>query len=63
MLKLSRLIQDLEEYRFRHRITQVKLAELLHVSFATISRWLNGRTRPRKMQEYHIRELLKKGRG
>jgi putative transcriptional regulator len=53
------IIQDLEEYRLRNRITQEKLAELLGVTFATVSRWLNGHAKPNKIHEYHIRSLLK----
>lgn len=57
------LIQRLEEYRLKKRITQERLAEMLGVSFATVNRWFNAKTRPLKIQEYHIKKLLeKKGR-
>lgn len=52
------LIERLEEYRLERRITQERLAEMLGVAFVTVSRWLNGHTKPNKIQQYHIRKLL-----
>ena len=52
------LIQDLEKYRLEHRITQKQLAKELGVAFATVNRWLNGRYKPRKIQQYHIEKFL-----
>ena len=52
------LIAKLEEYRLENRITQQQLADMLGVAFVTVSRWLNGHTRPNKIQEYHIRKLI-----
>lgn len=52
------LIQRLDNYRLEHRITQKKLADLLSVAFVTVSRWLNGHTRPNRIQQYHIQKLL-----
>lgn len=43
------LIQKLEEYRLKKRITQERLAEMLGVSFATVNRWFNGKTEPLKI--------------
>jgi transcriptional regulator with XRE-family HTH domain len=54
------LIKKLEIYRLENRISQQKLAEMLGVSFATVNRWFNGKTKPNKIQEYHIKKLLKK---
>lgn len=54
------LIQDLEIYRLENKITQEQLAKELGVAFATVNRWLNGRYKPRKVQQYHIEKLLKK---
>ena len=53
------LIQDLEKYRLEHKITQEQLAKKLGVAFATVNRWLNGKYKPRKMQQDHIEKLLK----
>jgi putative transcriptional regulator len=53
------LIQDLEKYRLEHKITQEQLAKDLGVAFATVNRWLNSKTTPRKMQQCHIEKLLK----
>ena len=53
------LIQDLEVYRLEHKITQKQLAKKLGVAFATVNRWLNGKYKPRKIQQYHIEKLLK----
>ena len=52
-------IKQLENYRLEHKITQAQLAKELGVSFATVNRWLNGRTKPGKIQQYHIEKLLK----
>lgn len=52
------LIEQLERYRLENRISQERLAEILGVAFVTVSRWLNGHTRPNKIQSYHIQKLL-----
>ena len=56
------LIKKLEEYRLKRRITQERLAKMLGVSFATVNRWFNGKTKPLKIQEYHIKILLRKNK-
>ena len=55
------IIKELEEYRLRNQVTQVRLAKMLGVSFATLNRWLNGHSKPRKLAEYRIRKLLEEG--
>ena len=57
---MDNLLEKLEEYRLEHRITQKQLAELLGVAFVTVSRWLNGHTKPNKIQTFHIKKLLSK---
>ena len=52
------LIGRLEVYRLENRISQQELAKKLDVSFATVNRWLNSKTKPNKIQEYHIKKLL-----
>ena len=52
------LIKQLELYRLENRITQVELANDIGVNFSTISRWLNGKTTPNKIQQYHIEKFL-----
>ena len=54
------LIEDLETYRLENKITQEQLAKDLGVAFATVNRWLNGKYKPRKIQQYHIKKLLKR---
>ena len=54
------LIEKLELYRLENRLTQEALAEKLNVTFATVNRWLNDKSKPSKMQAYHIEKLLKK---
>ena len=56
------LMKRLEEYRLKNKITQERLAEMLGVSFCSVNRWLNNKTRPHKIQEYHIEKLLNKKR-
>jgi len=53
------LIKELEIYRLENRISQEDLAEKLGVAFSTVNRWLNGKTKPNKIQSYHIEKLLK----
>lgn len=52
------IIERLEQFRLENKITQQELAKMLEVAFSTISRWLNGKSKPRKMQTYHIEKLL-----
>ena len=52
------LMKKLEIYRFENRISQRKLANLLHVHFSTVNRWFNDKTIPNKIQRYHIKKLL-----
>jgi len=54
------LIKKLERYRLENKISQEKLAEKLGVSFSTVNRWLNGHSKPNKIQSYHIDKLIKK---
>lgn len=58
MLCMNKLIKDLELYRLENKLTQQQLADKLEVSFATVNRWLNGRTKPSKIQTYHIKKLF-----
>lgn len=53
------LVKQLELYRLENRITQKQLAKEIGVNFSTVSRWLNGKTRPNKIQQYHIEKFLK----
>jgi transcriptional regulator with XRE-family HTH domain len=56
---MKKLLKQLELYRLENRITQTKLAEEIGVNFSTVSRWLNGKTTPNKIQQYHIEKFLK----
>ena len=53
------LIERLETYRLKNKITQEELAKKLGVAFATVNRWFNGKSNPNKIQSYHIEKLLK----
>jgi putative transcriptional regulator len=57
------LLKQLEHYRLENKVTQEKLAKELGVAFSTISRWLNGKVKPNKIQAYHIEKFLKKEKG
>ena len=59
---LDDLIKKLEQYRLENRITQQELAKKIGVNFSTVSRWLNDKTKPNKIQAYHIEKFLKKYR-
>ncbi|MHB8280663.1 MAG: helix-turn-helix domain-containing protein [Candidatus Humimicrobiaceae bacterium] len=43
-----------------NRVTQEALANKLGVNFSTVSRWFNGKTKPNKIQQYHIEKFLRK---
>jgi len=53
------LIKQLEVYRLERGITQEKLAKMLDVTYLTVNRWFNGKTKPSQLHEYRIRKLLK----
>ncbi len=53
------LIKKLEIYRLENRISQKQLADILNVHFSTVNRWFNSKTIPNKIQQYHIKKLLK----
>jgi transcriptional regulator with XRE-family HTH domain len=53
------IIERLEIHRLENRITQEALAKRLGVAFSTVNRWFNRRSRPSKIQAYHIEKLLK----
>ena len=52
------IIKQLENYRLENRVSLQKLAEELGVSFSTVSRWFGGKTKPGKIQQYHIEKFL-----
>jgi len=53
------IIKQLETYRLENKISQEELAEKLDVAFSTVNRWLNNKSKPNKIQSYHIEKLLK----
>ena len=53
------LIEKLEIYRLERKLTQRQLAEKLGVTILTVNRWLKGHHKPNKIQEYHIKKLLR----
>jgi transcriptional regulator with XRE-family HTH domain len=57
------IVKQLELYRLENRVTQQDLAKDLGVAFSTVSRWLNGKTKPNKVQQYHIEKFLKERAG
>ncbi len=52
------IVKELEHYRLENRVTQEVLAKEIGVNFSTVSRWLNGKTTPNKIQQYHIEKFL-----
>ncbi len=52
------IVKELEHYRLENRVTQEELAKEIGVNFSTVSRWLNGKTTPNKIQQYHIEKFL-----
>jgi len=58
IMQLMNIVQKLEIYRLEHRISQEELAKKLGVAFSTVNRWLNGKSKPNKIQTYHIQKLF-----
>ena len=56
------ITEKLEIFRLENKITQQELAGRLGVSFSTVNRWLNGKSKPNKIQSYHIEKLIKKAK-
>lgn len=54
------IIENLEVYRLENKISQEELSKKLGVAFSTVNRWFNNKSRPNKIQSYHIEKLLKK---
>ena len=52
------IIGRLERFRLENKITQQTLAKKIGVAFSTVNRWLNRKSRPNKIQSYHIEKLL-----
>jgi transcriptional regulator with XRE-family HTH domain len=55
------IIKQLENYRLEKKISQEELAKELEVAFSTVNRWFNGKSKPNKIQSYHIYKLFKGG--
>lgn len=55
------LVERLETYRLKNKITQQALAKKLDVAFATVNRWANGKSKPNKIHSYHINQLIDNG--
>jgi len=53
------IVKQLELYRLENRVSLQKLADDIGVSFSTVSRWFSGKTKPNKIQQYHIEKFLK----
>jgi len=53
------LIKRLEKYRLENKVSQGRLAKELGVAFSTVNRWLNDKSKPDKIQSYHIEKLIK----
>lgn len=55
---MIKLLEELEEYRLEHKLSQRKVAEKLGVAYNTVNRWFTGRNKPNKIQTYHIKKML-----
>ena len=52
------IVKQLEVYRLENKVSLQKLAGELGVSFSTVSRWFSEKTKPSKIQQYHIEKFL-----
>lgn len=55
---MTSLVEELETYRLEKRLSQERLAQMLGVHFSTVNRWFQGKQKPNKIQQYHIRKIL-----
>ena len=55
---MKELIDQLEIYRLKNRISQMELAQKLGVTFSTVNRWLNRKVIPSKTQQFHILKMI-----
>ena len=55
---MDKLIEQLEIYILKNKISQEELAKKLGVAFSTVNRWFNRRTIPNKTQQFHILQLI-----
>lgn len=55
---MNKLVEKLDNYRLENRVSQKQLADTLHVHFSTVNRWFKGKTKPNKIQRYHIKKLF-----
>ena len=55
------IIDQLERFRLENKVTQQILAKKLGVAFSTVNRWMNRKSKPRKIQIYQIEKLLING--
>jgi len=53
------LLKKLEIYRLENKISQRQLSKKLGVSYNTVNRWFMNRNAPNKIQQYHIKKLIK----
>ena len=56
----NNLVKRLEVFRLKNKITLQKLAKLLDVNYTTLYRWFSDKTKPNKIQQYHIKKFLNK---
>ena len=52
------IVKELENYRLEKKIPQEEIAKKLGVAFSTVNRWFNRKSKPNKIQSYHIEKLL-----
>ncbi|MBD2677651.1 helix-turn-helix transcriptional regulator [Nostoc paludosum FACHB-159] len=57
-IEKTELAELIRETRMRLKLSQVKFAEKLGVSFHSVNRWENGRTRPLPLAMKQIETLL-----
>ena len=59
----DKLIKQLESFRLENKITLQELAKLLEVNYTTLYRWFSNKTKPGRIQQYHIEKFLKSNSG
>ena len=55
---MEELIEQLQIYQLKNRISQEELSRKLGVAFSTVNRWFNRKSIPNKTQQFHIIKLI-----
>ena len=62
MRQLENIAEELKKLRQQQGWSQEDLARTLGVSFATVNRWENGKTKPSRLAQEKIKQVANMGK-